>query len=189
MSDESSQVEQTPKLDAYRQNLYDVQVKLSESYDKLIITLSGGALALSITFLKDIIKVDNIVSSWLLLSAWGLFVVSLTCILGEILFGIKAFKKAIKQIDDGTIYGERVGGKSSAVTNVLQISASVTLIIGLVLISVFVYFNMGECHDDSKTKINAETTITTPKAKVESTPKAKVNSNPATDSTKTGLAR
>lgn len=179
MTDESSQVEENPKLDIYRQSLYEIQVKLGESYDKLIITLSGGALALSITFLKDIIKIDNITKPSLLLGAWGLFVASLTCILGEILFGIRAFKKAIKQIDDGTIYDERVGGKSSAITNYLQISASLTLIIGLLLISVFVYFNMGECHDNSKTKTNAETTITSPKTKA--------NLNPGTDATKTGF--
>jgi hypothetical protein len=148
-------------LNDYRKGLIDVQVKLGESYDKLIITLSGGALALSITFLKDIVTLNNIVYPLLLISAWGLFVISLSCILGEILFGIKAYKKAIKQIDDGTIYDEKVGGKASSISNYLQLSAAITLIAGLLLISLFAFLNIGECHDKSKTNTKTTTTSKT----------------------------
>lgn len=149
---------QDKKFDEYRKCLIDVQVKLSESFDKLIITLAGGALGLSITFLKDLVTLNDIVYPFFLLFAWGLFVCSLACILGEILFGIKAYKKAIKQCDDGTIYNEKVGGKASSVSNYLQISATITLIAGLFFISLFVFLNIGACHDKSKTNTATDTT-------------------------------
>jgi hypothetical protein len=60
-------------LKKYRQSLIDTQIKLSESYDKLLITLSGGALALSITFLKDVIGSKEISCPSLLLISWALF--------------------------------------------------------------------------------------------------------------------
>ncbi len=131
------------ELKLYRKDLVERQQKLNESYDKLIITLSGGSLALSITFLKDIIGSNEIYYPFLLLIAWGLFVLSLTSILGEILFGIKAYKKAIQQVDDNTIHEEKVGGKSSYWSSVAHWIASISLVLGLLSISIFAFLNIG----------------------------------------------
>lgn len=147
-------------LKNYRQGLINTQRKLNESYDKLIITLSGGSLALSITFLKDIIGSNEIFCPFLLLIAWGLFVLSLTSILGEILFGIKAHKKAIQQIDDETIRAEKVGGKSSFWSSVFHWVAAMSLIVGLLFISVFAFLNLGGNHV-SKNTTKATTKATT----------------------------
>ena len=81
--------ELSDEMKQYREGLVETQRSLNESYDKLIITLSGGSLALSVTFLKDIIGSNEISNPFLLLIAWGLFVLSLTSILSEILFGKK----------------------------------------------------------------------------------------------------
>lgn len=128
----------------YRDGLIETQRRLNESYDKLIITLAGGALALSITFLKDVVQFKDVVYPKLLIISWILFVVSLAGILGEILFGIEAHKKAIKQIYDGTIHVGKVGGRFSLFSTFLHRSAAVTLVVGLVLLSIFAYLNTGE---------------------------------------------
>lgn len=148
----------TDDMRQYREGLVETQRKLNESYDKLIITLSGGSLALSITFLKDIIGSSEINHPLLLLIAWGLFVLSLTSILGEILFGIKAHKKAITQVDNGTIHNEKVGGQSSSWSSATHLVASFSLVSGLLFISAFAYFNIGEKHGTEKatTKTSAE---------------------------------
>lgn len=99
-------------LKEYRTNLIQTVQKLNENYDKLIITLSGGSLALSLTFLKDVIKGNEIQGPILLIVAWGFFIVSLTSILGSLLFGIAANKKAIMQVDADTIYNQAPGGGS-----------------------------------------------------------------------------
>lgn len=140
------------EMKLYRDGLIETQRKLNESYDKLIITLSGGSLALSITFLKDIIGTNEINLPALLLIAWGLFVLSLTSILSEILFGIKAHKKAIKQIDAGTIHQEKVGGKSSLWSSAGHWVAAISLVLGLLFLSSFAFFNVGENHDAEKAK-------------------------------------
>jgi hypothetical protein len=148
------------ELDQYRQGLIDTQRKLNESYDKLLVTLSGGALALSIAFLKDVIGSNEIVNPSLLLISWACFVVSLAAILGEILFGIHAHKNAIKQIDDGTIYEQKVGGKSSNLSTILHWSAAASLLVGLVLISIFAFYNLGGSNGgaETNTKTTAQST-------------------------------
>lgn len=128
-------------LKEYRTGLIHTVEKLNGNYDKLIVTLSGGALALSLTFLKDIIKETPIYSKYLLLS-WGLFIMSLTCVLGSLLFGIAAHKKAIKQVDAGTIYEEKPGGIFTQLTTTLHYIGTAFLVAGLVFITLFIYSNM-----------------------------------------------
>ncbi|NTW84417.1 MAG: hypothetical protein HGB36_13855 [Chlorobiaceae bacterium] len=148
------------ELKIYRQGLIDTQRKLNESYDKLLITLSGGALGLSVTFLKDIIGSNEIRYPNLLLIAWALFVTSIGSILCEILFGIQAHKKAIKQVDDKTIYVQKVGGKSSNWTTIFHWMAALSLISGLMFVSSFAFLNLGGCYvgEKNNTKAPAEST-------------------------------
>jgi hypothetical protein len=160
------------ELDQYRQGLIDTQRKLNENYDNLLVTLSGGALALSITFLKDIIGSNEMVYPYFLLIAWSLFVLSLASILGEILFGILAHKKAITQVDDNTIYEKKVGGISSNISTILHWSSAVSLVLGLIFISIFSFYNIGGIHGRAKTNSKA-TTHTSTEAKASSKPSAK----------------
>ena len=62
------------QLIEYRQDIINTQRKLNENCDKLLITLSGCALALSITFLMDVIGSNKIIYAGLMLSSWRLFV-------------------------------------------------------------------------------------------------------------------
>lgn len=129
---------------SYRTMLIEATHSLNASFDKLVVTLAGGALAVSIAFLKDIISIDQIVHPWLLLTAWCLFVASLACILGEILFGIEAYQMAIRQLDNGTIHKERPGKNFSIISCWLQRLATIALIVGLLLLSTFTLVNIGD---------------------------------------------
>lgn len=149
------------EMSKYREGLVETQRKLNEGYDKLIITLSGGSLALSITFLKDIIGSNEINFPYLLLIAWGLFVLSLTSILIEILFGMKAHKKAITQVDSGTIHNEKVGGKSSYWSSGALWVAAISLVFGLLFISTFAFLNIGENHGTEQSGIATATATAT----------------------------
>ena len=155
----------------YREGLVETQRKLNESYDKLIITLSGGSLALSITFLKDIIGSNKINDPIFLLLAWGLFVLSLTAILGEILFGIKAHKTAITQVDDGSIHNKKVGGNSSFWSTATHWVAAISLVLGLLFISAFAFSNLGGTDGTKETDAGTEaTTEAKPSTKSGTTP-------------------
>lgn len=130
-------------LKQYRASLIETVRALNESYDKMLLTLSGGALALSIAFLKDVVTLENLKNPELLLLSWGAFIVSLASVLGRVMFGIEAHRKAIAQVDGGTIYKSKPGGRFSSLTRALHILSAASLLIGLVLIAVFAYRNIG----------------------------------------------
>ncbi len=145
----------------YRNLLISTQHQLNDSYDKLVVTLSGGALALSITFLKDIVSLKDAEFVWMLILSWSLFILSLASIFGEILFGIEAYKKAVTQLDEDTIRSEKVGGLFSSLTKWFSRIAAVSLVVGLLTISLFIFLNLGES--------NAKESATTTKAATQST--------------------
>lgn len=127
----------------YRALLIDTLRALNEAYDKILVTLSGGALGLSIVFLKDVISDDMIVGSQFLIGAWFGFILSLSAVLGRILFGIEAYRRAIRQVDDGTIRNGRVGGVPSKISRGCHIASAVFLLLGLFFIAMFSYMNVG----------------------------------------------
>ena len=116
---------------------------LNESYDKLLVTLSGGALALSITFLKNVINLQSVVHSELLFLSWLSFILSLASVFGRVMFGIEANRKAIEQVDAGTIYEEKAGGRYSEFTRYLHMAAAAFLLAGLLCIAIFTKLNVG----------------------------------------------
>lgn len=60
-----------------RDDLLKRQLSNSENFDRAILTLSSAALALSLTFIKNVVEFDNVQCLWLLITSWVLFVVSI----------------------------------------------------------------------------------------------------------------
>jgi hypothetical protein len=60
-----------------RKSLNDARKETSHLFDKSILTLAAGALALSLTFIKDISPAPKPETLWLLLISWGLFIASI----------------------------------------------------------------------------------------------------------------
>lgn len=131
------------ELKKYRASLIETLRFLNESYDKLLVTLSGGALGISIAFLKDIVSLEHVRRPNLLLFAWLAFVLSLAAVLGRLIFGIEAHRKAIRQVDSGTVREERVGGTHSILTRTLHIGSALFLLLGLLMLATFAFFNVG----------------------------------------------
>jgi len=147
----------------HRKLLISTQHQLNDNYDKLVVTLSGGALALSITFLKDIVTLTEANYVVLLVMSWALFIISLAAILGEILFGIEAYKKAVDQLDDSTIMTEKVGGWYSEWVKWFGRIAAICLLLGLLSLSIFVYLNVGKNDEPRKEQATSEAHSTTSK--------------------------
>lgn len=57
---------------------------LGSQFDKGLVTLSGGALGLSMTFMKDI--VPHPLATHLLYYGWACFALSIVCVFGSLLF-------------------------------------------------------------------------------------------------------
>ncbi len=117
------------KLAKYRDTLLETLHFMNASYDKLLVALSGGALALSITFLKDLIDLKSANHPELLMFSWLAFILSLAAILGRIFFGIEAYRKAIEQVDEETIHQNKPGGIFATVARILYIWFASLLIV------------------------------------------------------------
>jgi hypothetical protein len=90
---------QNEAMKAYRDWLVETEHKASESYDKAVMTLSGGALAISLTFVKNVAQ--PVVALWRLESAWVALTVSVGSILVSMLTSQIALRHSIHQVDEG----------------------------------------------------------------------------------------
>jgi hypothetical protein len=68
----------------------------SKSFDKYVLTLSGGAFGISLIFIKDIVKTPQPIALSLLIAAWVLFGVSITFTLVSFLLSQEACKMQIE---------------------------------------------------------------------------------------------
>lgn len=62
-----------PSVNDYRKHLWDAMCAGQEQYDKYLLTLSSGGLAISLTLLKDVFGNGKITSHPILVSSWVLF--------------------------------------------------------------------------------------------------------------------
>ena len=130
-------------LTAYRDWLIKADHRASEAYDKAVMTLSGGALAISITFIHDIAPSPDKGTVYLLGIAWGSFGLSIAVILVSKLTSQWALRKAMRQIDQGTIHQQRPGAAFSVLTAILNVLAGLTFLVGVAALSWFAIANMG----------------------------------------------
>jgi len=131
------------RLEKYRADLVDTLRFLNEAYDKMLVTLAGGALALSMVFLSDVASIENTSREGWLVFGWIAFVVSLACVLGRILSGIEAYRHAIRQVDEGTIDEQQGKSPPARISRTLHVASAVSLIAGFLGIAVFIYHNVG----------------------------------------------
>ena len=132
----------TSSSNEYRNQLLEWEQKIGESYDKTLITLSGGALGLTIAFIQYIVKKEAIVCITLLILSWIAWIVSLTSLLAALYFAQFAYRKTIKQLDEGTIYNETPGGKYTNIIHLCNAVGGLGFIIGVVAITIFAYINL-----------------------------------------------
>jgi len=129
-----------------RKLLIEQENNQSHSFDKYILTLSSGALALSVTFLK-IMK--SVVISWfcLLIISWGLFVFTITIILVSFILSQKACEKQ-RLINENYFFGDE--GNNNSIENnkysfwveILNYTSVITFILGVIFFLVFATHNL-----------------------------------------------
>ena len=130
------------QLFQYRTSLLDLEQKMQSSYDKAVMALSGGALGLSFTFLRDVAKANPLNYTQCLLVAWICWGLSVTCVLCSFLTSAIALRKATEQTDAKSIYIEIVGGKYNTFTKYLNYAGGALFFLGLVFIVIFIGVNM-----------------------------------------------
>jgi hypothetical protein len=129
------------ELKEYRSQLISAENQAQTAYDRTVLTLSGGALGISFAFVQDFISGDP-VARILLLVAWLSWILSLSLVLVSHYLSTLAMRKAIEQVDDGTIYDGAVGGAYDDWLRKLNASGGVAFIIGVVMIAIFAFCNL-----------------------------------------------
>jgi hypothetical protein len=104
--------------DAYRQTLVEAHQKSSEAYDKAIMTLAGGALAISITFVHNVAPHPK-EKGWLAWS-WGLLAVSLLLIFASFLASQQAILREIAKRDKRPVSRWDMWGGATTAINLLS---------------------------------------------------------------------
>ena len=122
----------------YRNMLVEKSYAASQDFDKLTVTLSGGALALSLTFIHDIAPHPR--QLWLAGTAWFLLALSLVFIFFSLFMSQKAIRDMIDQLDAGTDPGRL--GPAATWTVGLNIASAATLVLGLVFLAAFALINL-----------------------------------------------
>lgn len=132
------------RLEEYREELVKEVKTINLVYDRLMTAVSGGALvSLSIALLRDLAGLKDIPGIRLLFGAWVAFALSLSLIFIGLLFAESANRKAIDQVDAGTIENERPGGWFVLITDGLGYYAvPLCLLTGLALVGLFLQENI-----------------------------------------------
>jgi len=133
------------RLRTYRDRLEQAYLEQSKAYDKAVMTLSAGTLAISLTFVKDVIDTPRPGTVIFLALAWTALAVSIVAILISMLTSQWALRKTIEQVDRGQEQQLQVrpGGWRSRLTAVLNVSAAVGFVLGVALLAWFAIANLG----------------------------------------------
>ena len=131
--------EEASALASYRQHLVLASQKAQADYDRNVMALSGGAIGVSLIFLRDIIKQSAGQARLLVVGAWITWGASILVVLVTFLLSKSALDTAINQVDAGVIYEQKPGKGFSTVLPILNIAGGLLFLVGIVLLAVFVY--------------------------------------------------
>jgi hypothetical protein len=126
----------------YRGLLTQTEQKSQAEFDKGVLALSGGALGLSFAFTKNIVGPGEMIHAGYLLAAWITWAASSASVLISFFVSTLALRKAIYQLDHGTIGMERPGGWWDRATSSLNLMGLLMFLFGLAMMIVFVNYNL-----------------------------------------------
>lgn len=138
------EAELSPEAMEYRKRLGELESQAQDSYDKAVITLSGGALGLSLIFVKDVAGPTGLPHLHLALTAWLLWTISLGCVLWSFYSSRAALRWTIRKFDQGADLSKGAGGFAEKMTQVFNIASGATFIGGAVAFVLFGFFAAGK---------------------------------------------
>jgi len=142
---------------ATRQSYDSAELEVSGRYDKWILTLSGGALGLSITFIEKIAKDPFPSTIPVLAVSWGFLVLALLMGLISLVTSQSAIRECRAELDNANLEERAPHFPNkrwfAILTNSLNWGALVAFIIGVILLCTFSIKNINhkeKCMSDSK---------------------------------------
>jgi len=134
-------------LGKYRDYAVKEFTKSQESFDKVLLTLSSGALGISISLTNNIIPISTSQNKPLLFFAWIFWVVSLIVLLVSHLLSASAWNKTIDQIDSDKLplKNEKPGEPYNLLVSVCNYGGLSFFVIGLILFISYILINLEWC--------------------------------------------
>ena len=148
--------QQNDQQQNYRNLLTELEQKAYEDYDKALLAMAGGALAISIAFVKNIVGDDSYRYSCLLIGAWISWTLTILVVLGSFLMSQKALRTAI-ELHDTEEEKTGLGGIADKITGYLNVAGGILFFVGVVLMVIFASLNLGESNVEATSKTDAAT--------------------------------
>lgn len=124
--------------DDYRSWLVEAHHASVQAYDKAVMTLAGGALGISIAFVRDLAPQPRL--EWALATTWALLATSLFLIFVSFATSQQTLLREIEKIDGATSAGPReIAGP---LTEWLNWSAGGAFVSGLGFLVAFAFYNV-----------------------------------------------
>jgi hypothetical protein len=123
----------------HRKLLTDLKIHSESEFDSALLTVSGGALGLSIGFARDLIGPDPVHES-LVLWAWGAWALTLILIIGSHFLSALAMQAAIDSLDAKRKEGDD-GGRPGRILPLLNGAAGIAFVAGMAFFAIFVHLN------------------------------------------------
>jgi hypothetical protein len=130
----------------YYAELLKRQLSNSENADRAILSVSTAALGFSLAFIKDIIALPEAYIVLMIYGSWGLFILAIIAILLSFLTAQRATNDQIELLpkcfieQDDSALSEKT--KLLRLTELLNMSGAILLVLGLVITTVFVGINL-----------------------------------------------
>jgi len=126
-----------------RRLLVEGEVQVAARFDKSVLTLSGGALLLSMTFVNDIVSGSPKVT-WALIVAWILLGMAIVAMLVSLLTSQKAYQRQQDILDKA--FGDSEGGDErncwACGTKWLNRISIMLFLVGIAFLGCFTVVNM-----------------------------------------------
>ena len=126
-----------------RQTLNLALIEQSKAFDKAILTLSGGALGLSLIFIKDIVVNPMPWTKLLLGGSWAAFSLAILLMLVSMLISQKAIRLHLDNLEElraGTSVIEQ--NKSAKYTGIINVVSILSFLVGVLLLASFSWQNL-----------------------------------------------
>ena len=127
---------------AFRAQLVSLQQKSQEAYDRAALTLSGGALGLSLVVVRDYLRLHGGGGAGLMVMALLCWALSVSCILFSYASRLKDLRSAIRRVDHGAT-SAHLGGLSDGVASGLSAGSSLLFLVGVGFFAAFVAIEPG----------------------------------------------
>jgi hypothetical protein len=136
--------------DEYRRKIWEDSTSGSENFDKYLITFSTGALALSLSFIKDIVPLKDAIWVPCLIVSWVAFILAALVTLISFRISIRALEKMSPVIDDFYLNGNveafnaHMKDPWTKAVDVCAWSGIILFVLGLIFTMMFVSANVLE---------------------------------------------